>query len=77
MIYKLFIKNCIIKSVYKFTKVFKFYFLIIFSLFLFSSTFVFSFDTTAKSAIVYDETTILFFLKNLLINLYHQHQCLN
>ena len=51
MIDNLCIKNFIIKSLYKFTKIFKFYFLSIISLFLFSSTFVFSFDTTAKSAI--------------------------
>ena len=57
MIDNLYIKNFIIKSLYKFTKVFKFYFLSIISIFLFYSTFVFSFDTTAKSAIVYDETT--------------------
>ncbi len=57
MIDNLYIKNFIIKSLNKLTKVFKFYFLSIISIFLFYSTFVFSFDTTAKSAILYDETT--------------------
>ena len=53
----LYIKNFIIKCLYKFAKNLNFYFLGIIFLFLFSSTFVFSFDTTAKSAILYDETT--------------------
>ncbi|MFL2802140.1 MAG: D-alanyl-D-alanine carboxypeptidase family protein [Paracoccaceae bacterium] len=57
MIDNLYIKNFIIKCLYKFIQVFKFYLLGIIFLFLFSNTFVFSFDTTAKSAIVYDETT--------------------
>ncbi len=57
MIDNLYIKNLFIKCICEFIQVFKFYFLSIISIFLFYSTFVFSFDTTAKSAILYDETT--------------------
>ena len=55
-----YIKNFIIKYPYKFTLILKIYLLGVISLcflFIFSNTFVFSFDTTAKSAILYDETT--------------------
>ncbi len=57
MIDDIYIKNFFIKCICKFIQVFKFYFLGFIFLFLFSNKFVFSFDTTAKSAILYDETT--------------------
>ena len=57
MIDNLYIKNLFIKSICEFVQVFKFYFLGFIFLFLFSNTFLFSFDTSAKSAILYDETT--------------------
>ena len=57
MIDNLYIKNLFIKCICEFIQVFKFYFLGFIFLFLFSNTFLFSFDTSAKSAILYDETT--------------------
>ena len=57
MIDNLYIKNLFIECICEFIQVFKFYFLGFIFLFLFSNTFLFSFDTSAKSAILYDETT--------------------
>ena len=57
MIVDLYIKKFFIRCICKFIQVFKYYFSGFIFLFLFSNTFVFSFDTTAKSAILYDETT--------------------